>query len=105
MEDTNTVATKLPARRNSDEANRKMKERAVWGSPEMKSFRESIQGKFNLDIRDKKSFPVDSPDFNWGKFQRRCYARDELRICKRPALAGRRSDSGQQYVQRYPDDL
>ncbi len=64
-------ATQLPARRNSPEANKKMKERAVWGSPEMKEFRESIQGSFGFDVRDKAAFDVDSNDFNWGKFKKK----------------------------------
>lgn len=63
--------TSLPSRRNSLEINAKMKERAVWGSPEMKTFRESIKGQFNLDIRNKADFPVDDIDFSWSKFQKK----------------------------------
>lgn len=63
-------ATKLH-RRNSTEQNRRIKERAIWNSKEMKEFRESVQGRFGLDMRDPKAFPVDNPDFNWQKFQRK----------------------------------
>jgi len=64
-------STQLPSRRNTKDANKKMKERAVWGSPEMKQFRESIKGQFNLDIRNKSDFPVDDPEFSWSKFQKK----------------------------------
>ncbi len=67
--DGEEVATRLPNRRNSPEMNRRIKERAVWNSQEMKSFRESIQGRFQFDMRDKKAMPVDDVDFNWSKFK------------------------------------
>lgn len=67
-----TKATELPIRRNTPAANKKMKERAVWNSKEMKEFRESIRGRFNLDIRNSADFPVSDPNFSWSKFQKKC---------------------------------
>lgn len=59
------------SRRNSAEANLKVKERIVWGSPEMKEFRESIQTRFNVDMKNSKDFPTADPSFNWGKFKKK----------------------------------
>jgi phage major head subunit gpT-like protein len=71
VRETGELATKLPNRRNSPEQNKKIREKAIWNSVEMREFRESIQGRFGFDMRDKKAFPVDDPDFNWGKFKRK----------------------------------
>lgn len=56
-------------RRNTAEQNKKVKERALWDSAEVKQFRESIKRQFKLDMRDEKKFPVSDPDFSWGMFK------------------------------------
>lgn len=58
-------------RRNGVEANKKMKERAVWANPEMKAFREEIKAKFGLDMKESKDFPNADPSFNWSKFKQK----------------------------------
>ena len=60
------------SRRNSVEMNKKIKEKAVWGSPEMSAFREKIMREHGADMRDTKVFPNASVDFNWGKFGKKC---------------------------------
>lgn len=62
------------SRRNSVEQNKKVKEKAVWTSPEMKQLRESVKEKHGFDMREgmgsDKSNPAD-PNFSWSKFQRK----------------------------------
>jgi phage major head subunit gpT-like protein len=57
-------------RRNSVEANKKMKEKAVWQNPEMKEFRESVQSQFGFDMKSD-GFKPESLDFSWPKFKRK----------------------------------
>lgn len=57
------------SRRNSAEYQKKLMERILWGSPEFKSLKESIQSKYNLDITDAKAFPVGDPDFSFRKLK------------------------------------
>lgn len=59
------------SRRNSVEKNKKVKESAVWNNPEMKEFRESIQAKFGIDMRDSKKFPCGQDGFSWGNFKKK----------------------------------
>lgn len=59
---------KLPSRRNGREANAKMIERAVWGSKEMVTLRESTQSHYGIDIRDRKAFPAGLDGWNWSKY-------------------------------------
>lgn len=57
-------------RRNTAETNRKIRERAVWGNPEMKEFRETIKRQFGVDMRDAKKMPMGTgADFSWGAFK------------------------------------
>lgn len=58
----------LPSRRNSPELNKKMLERAAWGSKEMKKFRETIQARFRFDMKDEKKFPAHDPSFSINQF-------------------------------------
>lgn len=62
--------TKL-SRRNTAEQNRKVRERAVWGSKEMKEFRESVQTQFGFDPRTAAGFKPESDDFSWSKFKKK----------------------------------
>lgn len=57
------------SRRNTEEQNRAVKERAVWNTPEMKQFRESIQSQYGFDMKDAEKFPVSKPNFSWKKFR------------------------------------
>lgn len=58
------------SRRNTAEANQKMKEKAVWGNPEMKELRESVQQKFGIDMRDAKKMPMGIAEgFDWKGFK------------------------------------
>jgi phage major head subunit gpT-like protein len=59
--------------RNSTEVNKKMKERAIWGSPEMKKFRESVKRTFGFDPQDKKSLPAGMPGFSWKSFKEKIF--------------------------------
>jgi hypothetical protein len=72
MSDVATNGRTQLSRRNSVEVNQKMKERAVWNNPEMKEFRESIKGRFGVDMRDAKAMPmgIDS-NFSWAKFKKK----------------------------------
>lgn len=65
-------ATQLPARRNSAEKNRKMKERAVWNSKEMMEFRAQMREGFKVDVRDRAKFDPGSDDWSWAKFKAKC---------------------------------
>lgn len=57
-------------RRNTVEANQKTKERAVWGSPEMKEMRESVKTKHNIDMRDAAKMPMGiDAGFSWSEFK------------------------------------
>lgn len=58
--------------RNTTETNKRMKEKAVWGNPEMKAFRESFQRQFGFDPKDSKKMPMGTnANFDWGKFRER----------------------------------
>lgn len=57
--------------RNTLEQNKAAKDKAIWGNPEMKAFRESIKAQFGLDIRDEKKFPVGQPGFSMAAFRRK----------------------------------
>lgn len=60
-------------RRNTAEQNKKMIEKAVWGSPEMRELRESTKAQFKVDMKDEKNFPVGSPDFSWKSFKEKAF--------------------------------
>lgn len=58
--------------RNNAEQNRKIRERAVWNNPEMREFRESMQRRFGIDMRDAKKMPMGTEsDFSWSGFKRK----------------------------------
>lgn len=59
-------------RRNSAEQNKTALKRAVWGSPEMKKFRESIKSRFGWDPKEGLGSSKVDPsrnDFSWSRFQ------------------------------------
>lgn len=57
------------SRRNTAEQNAKVRERAVWTSPEMKEMRESTQAQFGFDMKTEDSFTKDG--FSWAKFKKK----------------------------------
>lgn len=59
------------SRRNSVEQNKKVIEKALWTSPEMIEFRESIKARHNVDMKSAADFPTASPDFSWSKFKKK----------------------------------
>lgn len=66
MEDSKKISL---TRRNTSEQNKKVIERAVWNSPEMKEMRESVQTQFGFDMKTEDSFTKDG--FSWSKFRKK----------------------------------
>lgn len=56
-------------KKHSIEENKRVRSRAVWDNEEMRSFRESIQRQFKLDMRDAKAMPAGQPGFSWSAFK------------------------------------
>jgi hypothetical protein len=71
MSDESKDSIKLSTR-NTVDTNRKIKEAAVWGSKEMKSFREDIKRQFRIDMRDGDKMPTGKPGFSWKSFKEKC---------------------------------
>lgn len=65
------MSTTQLTRRNSAAENKKVRERAVWASEEIKALRESVKRQFGIDMReDSKAggkFEVSNPNFSWSK--------------------------------------
>jgi hypothetical protein len=57
-------------RRNTADMNRKVRERAAWGSVEQIAFRESAKRQFRIDVRDAKKMPMGRENgFDWAAFK------------------------------------
>lgn len=57
--------------RNTVELNKKAKEKALWGNPEMKEFRESIKRQFGFDLKGDDKFPIHKPGFSFSAFRKK----------------------------------
>lgn len=62
--------------RNTAEQNRKVLERAMSSTTNLKDLRESCQKNFGLDILDEKKFPVADPGFSLGAMKRKLMTRE-----------------------------
>lgn len=63
-------ATKLTVRNTADQ-NKKVLERAMRSTDNMKALRESCRSAFGIDVLDKASFPVADPTFSLGKMKQK----------------------------------
>ena len=57
--------------RNTTAQNKKVLEREMRSTDNMKALRESVRGTFGLDILDPKAFPVSDPGFSLGLLKKK----------------------------------
>jgi hypothetical protein len=74
--------------KNTREQNLKVTERALWGSKEYKSMRESIKKKTGLDIANADQFPVHEGRFDWKKAQDKLREADSASAFTQVLVAG-----------------